>query len=138
MNDALARNLSAVELAKFATDELDGICLLIDRPDYIAELVARVDQLAMKADQLDALLDDNTFAEANEVAVFIDKVKDVADKFGVDDIYELEKELAELKETMDEFDPVNANDICSELKRLKKLAQRIEQACTEACIEITF
>lgn len=137
MNEALARNLSATDLAKFAEQELDNLALVLANPPAaIAELVKRVDDLAVKADQLDALLDDNTFAEANEVAVLIDKVKDVADKFGVDDIYELEKELAELKETMDEFDLVNANDICCELKRLKKLAQRIEDACTEASIEI--
>jgi hypothetical protein len=135
--EALARSLSATELAKFAAHELDNLQLVLPKtPAVLTELVARVDDLAMKADQLDALLDDNTFADAAEVGTYIDKVKDIADKFGVDDIHELEKELAALKESMDEFDLVNTHDLCCELKRLKKLAQRIEDACTEASIEI--
>ncbi len=137
MNEALARNLSAIDLAKFAEQELENLQLVLAHsPAALTELVKRVDELTVKADQLDALLEANDFADTDRLDLYLDKVKDVADKFGVEDIYDLEKELAELKETMDDFDLVNAHDICCELKRLKKLAQRIEDACNEASIEI--
>ncbi len=137
MNEALARNVNTTDLAKFAEQELDNLQLVLANPPAaLTELVKRVDELTVKADQLDALLEANDFEDTNSLDVYLDKVKDVADKFGVDDIYDLEKELAELKETMTEFDLVNAHDLCCELKRLKKLAQRIEEACTEACIEL--
>lgn len=138
MSKALARNLSAVELAKFASDELFDVALVCNRTEYLTELVERVEGLAIKADQLDALLDDTGFSEANDFTVYMDKVKDIMDEFIIDDIDELVRQLKALQKVMVEFDLVDSYDLDRELKRLKKLAQRIEEACIEAAIEVTF
>lgn len=138
MSEALARNLTTVELAKFASDELQDVGLLVDNTHYLTELVERVEDLVIKADQLDALLDDTSFANANEVDVYLDKVKDVMDEFVIDDIDTFVEQMKALQKVMAEFDLVDSYDLDRELKRLKKLAQRIEEACIEAAIEVTF
>jgi multidrug resistance efflux pump len=137
MNEALARNLSAKDLAKFAEQELDNLQLVLATPPAaLAELVTRVDVLSAKGDQLDALLDSYKFDEVTNLEDHLDQVKNLADKMGVKDLSELERELDTLKETMTEFDMADAYDLCHELKRLKKLAQRIEDACHEASIAV--
>lgn len=138
MSEALARNLSAVELRKFAGEELQDINLLVTKTPFLTELARRVEDLAIKADQLDALLDDTSFANANEVDVYLDKVKDVMDEFIIDDIDTFVEQMKALQKVLAEFDLVDAYDLDKELKRLKKLAQRIEEACIEAAIEVTF
>lgn len=138
MSEVLARNLSAVELRKFAGEELQDINLLVTKTPFLTELARRVEDLAIKADQLDALLDDTSFANANEVDVYLDKVKDVMDEFIIDDIDTFVEQMKALQKVLAEFDLVDAYDLDKELKRLKKLAQRIEEACIEAAIEVTF
>lgn len=139
MNEAHARNMRTTELVPFAEQELDNLQLVLAHPPVaVTELVKRVEQVAAKADQLDALLEDTSFANTQEVDVYLDKVRNVADEFGCDGLDELETELKQLKETMNEFDLADVNDLCEDIKRLRKLAQRIQENCIEAGIEVTF
>ncbi len=138
MSESLARNLSAVELRKFAGEELQDINLLVTKTPFLTELARRVEDLAVKADQLDALLEDKNFSEKQDLDAYLDKVKDVMDEFIIDDIDTFVEQMKALQKVLAEFDLVDAYDLDKELKRLKKLAQRIEEACIEAAIEVTF
>lgn len=121
MNEALARNMSISELVSFAAQELENMQLVLPcQPSAVTELVKRADDIAAKADQFDALMDETGFSEANDFTVYMDKVKSIMDEFIVDDIDELVKEMKALKEVMAEFDIADAIDLCHELKRLKK------------------
>lgn len=139
MNEAMARNMSTKDLAKFAEQELENLQLVLATPPAaLVELVKRAEDMAITADQAEAMLENYGFDKVQDVEEYLDQVRNILGEFNIENLTELEASLKNMKQTMDEFDIEDAHDFCHEMKRLKKLAQRIEEACTEACIAINF
>lgn len=133
MNEAHARNMRTTELVAFAEQELDNLQLVLAHPPAaVTELVHRVQHIAVKVEAWDSLVEDHGGLAAEK----LDKVQELVDLFDADDIDELATKLKALKDVMVEFDLVDAHDVGQELKRLKLLAHRIEEACNDAGIEI--
>lgn len=112
MSAALYRNLSATELVPFAQAELGTLALVSDDTAALAELVSRIPDIEQAV--LGPMLDD----------------------YNLESVEQLHSRLEKVQDLLAEFDFDGVDDVIKEMHRLKKFAQQIEDACTQAGIEI--
>ena len=101
MNEAMARNMSTKDLAKFAEQELENLQLVLATPPAaLVELVKRAEDMAITADQAEAMLENYGFDKVQDVEDYLDQARNILGEFNIENLTELEASLKNMKRKM--------------------------------------
>lgn len=135
MSQALYRNMNLAELMPFAQAELETLALVTDDTPALTVLLQKAAEGAKSLTELDQLLVSTDFEDAEVLEVFVNHLQELLKSHDLDEDM-LAGRLEAISELLTEYDCADIEDLRSELKRLKKFAQQIQDACDAAGIEI--